>query len=389
MNNIEKEIHTIIDAVKQYKDRAIIKYTKQIDKVKLSPEMFRIRSSEFYTANKLVNKRTKQAIKEMIKRVTKFHNSQMKNIQGWSFKNNGYKIVSKIQPLQSVGVYIPGGKFCYPSTVVMSVIPAKVAGVKRIIITTPPKSITPEVLYTALLCGIDEVYRIGGPMAIAALAYGTETIPKVDKIVGPGNVYITTAKKILYGKVGIDLLAGPTEIIIVADDSAIPEYVTKDITAQLEHGMSSRGFLVTNSTKLANKVNKLLPVRFRKQVTMKICTSRDEIINFVNQFAPEHLELMVRNADTYVKNITNAGAIFLGLYTPAVFGDYLAGPSHILPTNATAHFSSGLSVYDFLKFINIIYSSKKSILQASKYILELAKIEGFKEHAKAIQVRLK
>jgi len=401
MNNLEKQVRKIIDDVKERGDRAVSYYTLKYDGIKLSYSEFIVQKSEIKSAYKKVDRITLNAFNTVIKNVKRYHVGQKPKDRVLNY--DGVKIKEIFKPLDSVGVYVPGGYYSYPSTVFMTVIPANVAGVKKIVVATPPGKLTPEVLVACDMCKVDRIYRVGGVQSIAALACGTNTIQKVDKIVGPGNVYVTTAKKLLFGEVGIDLLAGPSEIVVVADDSAPADFVLYDILAQLEHGMSTRGILITDSDKLLKEVRgklRFFPPMFcfAKQDTgvRMTCPGRVSFIKIkdinksaeiVNKIAPEHLEIITRNPGRIVKNIRNAGAVFIGRYSPVASGDYITGPSHVLPTGGTARFSSGLSVRTFMKSFAVMEYTKKGFDSISNKVIHLAGLEGLEEHAESIKVR--
>ncbi len=399
---LEKQIKEIIEDVRKKGDRALLRYTKKFDGVSLSSKSLRVSKREIEDAKRSVDKDFIEALKKAYQNIKRYHEKQLPR----SFKispRKGVNLEERFQPIKRVGIYIPGGRASYPSAVLMAGIPAKIAGVKEIVMVSPPQrngKLSPYILMAADPVGIKEIYKAGGAQAIAALAYGTETIPKVDKIVGPGNIYVTLAKKLVYGEVDIDMLAGPSEILILADESANPSFIASDLIAQAEHDKLSWPLLISTSLRLARKVEQ----EIRKQV--KPLTRREiinaslknngalivtkdlkEAIELTNEMAPEHLEIMTRNPGQVAKKIRNAGAIFLGPYSSESVGDYIAGPSHILPTSGTARFYSPLGVRDFMKSSHVISYSKKALKREAKEIIELAQREGLDGHAKAIEVR--
>jgi len=380
MENIEKIVKAILEEVQKDGDKALLKFTRVFDGFSLTQKTLRIPEEALQESLNRVSVEFKQAVLKVKKNIETFQRRVLP--KSWTITKNGVVLGEKYTPVESAGLYIPGGRFPYPSTVLMTAVPAKVAGVKRIAMVTPPGNVTHDVLATATMCGVTEVYSIGGAQAIAALAYGTETIPMVDMIVGPGNMYVAMAKKLVYGNVGIDSIAGPSEVIIIADDSVRSEYVVSDLMAQAEHASGSEALLLTRSKKLADVV-KLKIGRF-PNVKIKVIKTMEEIIAFTNARAPEHVELLTRDARTLSKKITNAGAIFIGYYSPTAVGDYYAGPSHVLPTGGTARFSSGLSSADFMKHSSIIEYTQKALGKAAQDIIALAEREGLKFHASSV-----
>src|SRR3990167_4132513 len=397
-----KTVVKIIDGVRKQGDRAIVKYSKCFDKVSLSPGDFRVKDKEIEDSYKKISLPFVKSIQRAISNIRAYQEHiKIRNIS--PLKTNGIVLDTLYSPIESVGVYVPGGAASYPSTVLMNTVPAKVAGVEKIIMTTPPAkdgTIPPERLIAARETGVNEIYKIGGAQAIAALAFGTETIPKVDKIVGPGNIFVTLAKKEIFGYAGIDMLAGPSEVLIIADEHANSSFVASDLLSQAEHspGIS---ILVTCSESLATKVNKDLIKQLRG---IKRCTDTkkyldkygviivtkgiDECIEITNTLAPEHLQIMTQKPRAVLSKIKHAGAIFLGAYTPVAVGDYIAGPSHVLPTSGTARFSSGLSVNDFLKRSSVITFSKSALKNVYKDLVEISRVEGLDAHTKSVQIRL-
>lgn len=380
---MENRILQIVKHVKNEGDQALFFYTRKFDHLDLKKDNLSIPKEEIKKACKKVKTEFLIALEKAYRNIWFFHQRQFSSIKRVKKGTAGEKFI----PLNRICIYVPGGRYSYPSTILMAAIPARVAGVKEIYLTTPAKSVTPEVLVAADICRINRIYRLGGAQAIAAFAYGTESVPKVDKIVGPGNIYVTLAKKILFGEVGIDMLAGPSEVIILADNSAKVEYVFSDLLAQAEHDPLAKAVLLTEEKKITKEVKKLIPKQFKKQIQIIKIFSLEEGIKYINEQAPEHLELMVKKPERIVDRIKNAGAIFIGNYSPVAIGDYLAGPSHILPTGGTAKFSSGLSVYDFLKRISIISYNEKKFKEDLPFALTLAKTEGMNYHYQSLKIR--
>ena len=377
---IEKEVGKIISTVKKDGDSALFNLTEKYDGVKLKD--LKVKGEEIQRAVGILDKSLKRTIALASKRIEEFHKKELPDNIILEKKDSYVK--KTFISLETVGIYIPAGTAPLLSTVLMTVIPAKVAGVKRIILVSPPQrdgKINPYILATASLCGIKEIYKIGGAQAIAALALGTETIPKVDKIIGPGNRYVTTAERLLFGYVGIDLLPGPSEVVILADETAKASFVESDLLAQSEH-LRGLAILITNVEALAKRVEK--NVKNGYSILVK---EEREMIELANRIAPEHLQIMTRSPEKIAKRIKNSGAIFLGNYSPVAIGDYLAGPSHVLPTGGSAKFFSGLSVASFLRKFSIISWKKKELEKRGKEIEKLAKIEGLPYHTKSIKIR--
>lgn len=398
----EREIvWDIISQVRQQGDEAIRAFTRRFDGVDLGD--FRVPSEQYEAAYEKVSPLFLQGLRDAIRNIRKYHEGQLRR-STLTTMEDGVLLGQLIRPLKRVGVYVPGGTAAYPSSVLMNVIPAQVAGVKEIALVTPPDGegqINPGVLVAIHELGIKEVYRIGGAQAIAALAYGTETIAPVDKIVGPGNIFVALAKQAVFGQVGIESVAGPSDILVVADDSADPEYVAADLLSQAEHGELSQAILVTPSSSLAeqvaNKIESQLAALPRRQIAetsirdmgaIVVTKDMEEAIAVANRVAPEHLELMVRDAEEYIAQIENAGAIFVGSFSTEPVGDYYCGTNHVLPTEGTARFSSPLNVDDFLKKQSLIRYSKEAILKHGRKIIEMATVEGLEAHAHAIRLRL-
>lgn len=400
-----RAVAEIVDAVKQQGDAALFAYTKQHDNVELSAATVRVTDEEIQAAYAKVDEDFLVALREAAIQIRAFHEKQVR--QSWiDLQPNGSMLGQLLRPLKRVGVYVPGGKAAYPSSVLMNVIPAQVAGVPEIVMVTPPatggkEGIDPYILVAAAEAGVKELYRVGGAQAIAALAYGTESIKPVDKITGPGNIYVALAKRSVYGVVNIDSIAGPSEIVVLADETANPVYVAADLLSQAEHDEMASAILVTHSQALAEavaaEVEKQLQSLPREAIArasinqygaVLVTESLEEGIDIVNQLAPEHLEIMTKDAMAVVNFIENAGAIFVGDYSSEPVGDYFAGPNHILPTNGTARFSSPVNVDDFLKKSSLINYSKQALLDTGNHIMTLARHEGLEGHARAIEVRM-
>ena len=395
---IEHKVRAILDDVKINGNKALLKYTKAFDS--LTTESLRITPAEIKRHSKKAEDNTVGALKISAKRIRAFHERQIE--RSWSFSDRGNLLGQVIRPLERVGVYVPGGKASYPSTVLMNVIPAQVAGVKEIAlcVPTPKGEINPYVMAAVDLLGIKEVYRMGGAQAIGAMAYGTETIKKVHKIVGPGNIYVATAKKMVFGEVDIDMIAGPSEILIIADDTANPTFVAADLLSQAEHDELASSVLITNSGKLADKVTKELDRQLseltRREIARNSIDSYGAIIitkdiqNSIaisNSIAPEHLEIMTEKPMDLLPMIKNAGAIFLGEWTPEAVGDYSAGPNHTLPTGGTARFSSPLGVYDFIKRSSLLSFTKDGFAELSETVKIISMAEGLEAHGNSITIR--
>lgn len=401
--DVLRRVEDIVKDVRQDGDRAVVKYTSMFDKVDLDPESLRVTEEEIREAYEKIDSRLLEVIKKARENIEKFHEKQKEN--SWFTTEEGGIILGQMyRPLEVVGVYVPGGTAAYPSSVLMNTLPAKVAGVSKIVMLTPPGKgdgkINPAILAAASEAGVDEIYRVGGAQAVAAAAFGTENIPKVDKIVGPGNIYVAMAKRTVYGYCDIDMIAGPSEIMVVADDTANPGFVAADLLSQAEHDVLASCILVTTSEKLAQEVEKELVRQLealpRKEIAQKsiedfgaviITEDVDKAVEVVNRIAPEHLELCVKDPFDTLSDIKNAGAIFLGNYSSEPLGDYFAGPNHVLPTSGTARFFSPLNVSDFIKKSSIISYSRKALEKIKEDIILFAEAEGLKAHANAVRIR--
>jgi len=401
-NEITAIVSEVLDNVRKDGDKALKNYTEKFDKVDL--EEFKVTSKELEECFEMVEKTFIENLKEAKENIEYYHKAQKS--RGFILnKDRGIFLGQRVLPLDSVGVYVPGGTAAYPSSVLMNIIPAKVAGVKRIVMVTPPSkdgSINPYIGVAAKIAGVDTIYKVGGAQAIGALAYGTETIEKVDKIIGPGNIFVATAKKMVFGKVDIDMIAGPSEILIVADEKANPEHVAADLMSQAEHDKLASSILVTTSRELYEEVEieleKQIETLERKEIIREsltnhgkviICESIDECIEVSNMVAPEHLELMIENSMEHLGKVKHAGSIFLGYNTPEPIGDYFGGTNHVLPTNGSARFFSALSVDSFIKKSSFLYYSKEAILEDGEKIINIANKEGLTAHANSVKVRLK
>lgn len=402
--DVIKVVKAMLEDIKENGDEALIKYTNKFDSDKLNKNNILVSRNEIEQAYKVVDNEFLDAIKLAAENIKFFHEKQKRN--SWMVtKEKGVMLGQKIRALENVGIYVPGGTASYPSSVLMNAIPAKVAGVKNIVMVTPPSkdgSINPNILVAADVAGVDKIYKVGGAQAIGALAFGTETIDKVDKVVGPGNIYVAMAKKSVYGYVDIDMIAGPSEILIIADESGNPEYIAADLMSQAEHDRLASSVLVTTCVELAEKVKKELLKQVenlsRKDIILDslknygviiIVDNLKEAIDMSNEIAPEHLEVCVENPFLSLGEIKNAGSIFLGSYSPEPLGDYIAGPNHVLPTSGTARFFSPLSVDDFVKKSSFMYYSKEALFDVGNKIIKLADTEGLTAHANSIAVRMK
>ncbi|HHW00161.1 MAG TPA: histidinol dehydrogenase [Clostridiaceae bacterium] len=399
---ITRMVSEILENVNQNGDKAVLQYTEMFDGVALTEDEIKVSQREIDAACREVDEALLATIKKAADNIREFHMKQKEN-SWFSTEKDGVILGQLYRPLEKVGVYVPGGTAAYPSSVLMNVIPAKVADVAKIIMVTPPgkdKSLNPVILAAAREAGVDEIYRVGGAQAIAAMAFGTGIIPRVDKIVGPGNIYVATAKRMVYGYCDIDMVAGPSEIAVVADDSANPAYVAADLLSQAEHDVLASSILVTTCERLAEEVVKEIGRQCgylsRKDIIRKsldsygaiiIAGSVKEAVDIVNNIAPEHLELCVREPFSLLGEIKNAGAIFLGLYSSEPLGDYFAGPNHVLPTGGTARFFSPLNTGDFLKKSSVISYSREALEKVKDDIIRFAEAEGLTAHANAIQVR--
>lgn len=398
----EETVAQILDDVKKNGDKAIFEYTKKFDKFDLNELNIKVTREEIDAAYKEIDPQYIEVMKAAKENIADYHRKQLRN--SWiDTKPDGSILGQRFTPIEIAGTYVPGGKAAYPSSVLMNIIPAKVAGVERIVMVTPPGKdgkVNPGTLVSADIAGVDEIYKVGGAQAIAALAYGTESIPKVDKITGPGNIFVALAKKAVYGNVGIDSLAGPSEIVVLADETANPRYVAADLLSQAEHDEMASAILITTSEELANNVSKEVEgftnVLERKDIIsaslenfgyILLADNMDDAIDAVNSIASEHLEILTKDPFQTMTKVKNAGAIFLGEYSSEPLGDYFAGPNHIIPTNGTSRFFSPLNVDDFVKKSSIICYSREGLEKVHDKIELFAKNEGLTAHANSIAVR--
>ena len=396
-------VKKILASVKRNGDKAVIKYEKKFSKIKSNTTKIKFSKKEINSIVKNIDLELKKSIDIAFKRIKKFHLKQ--KISSFKFKDEFNNELSyRYSPIENVGVYVPGGTASYPSTVLMNCIPALVAGVKNIYLTTPALGsyVNPAIIYAAKKCGVKEVYKTGGAQSIAALAYGTKIFKKVNKVVGPGNAFVATAKKEVFGEVGIDMIAGPSEVSIIADKYSNPDWIASDLIAQAEHDVFAQSILITNDKNLINLVNSRLKLQLlnlpKKKIALKsiknfglaIYAKNDRrILEVVNTIAPEHLEINLKNSKTIINKIKNAGSIFIGRFSPEAMGDYIAGPNHVLPTSGSAKFSSGLSVNDFLKRHSLIKITKTGIERLGPSVINLAEHENLEGHANSIKIRLK
>ncbi len=397
----EDAVNAIIENVRANKDEAVFSYTKQFDKADITAANVQVTKEEIDEAYTLVDDKLLDVIRKALVNIKKYHEKQLQN--SWFTSEDGIILGQKVSPVGTAGVYVPGGKAVYPSSVLMNVLPAKVAGVPRIVMCTPcgpDGKVYPSTLVAANEAGVDEIYKVGGAQAIAAMAFGTESIPKVDIIVGPGNIYVALAKKAVFGYVSIDSIAGPSEILVLADETANPRYVAADLLSQAEHDEMASAILITTSKELAEKVSKevdgFVAVLSRKEIIQKsldnygyilVAENMDDAIDATNEIASEHLEIVTRDPFTVMTRIKNAGAIFLGEYASEPLGDYFAGPNHVLPTNGTAKFFSALSVDDFIKKSSIISYSREALERIHRDVETFAECEQLTAHANSIKVR--
>ena len=398
----EQKVAEIVDQVKQNGDEALFQYTLEFDKTEINQENIRVSEAEIEEAYQKIDGELLRVIRAAIKNIEAYHILQKRN-SWFDSKENGVILGQKITPLATAGVYVPGGKAAYPSSVLMNVIPAKVAGVKRIVMTTPPGKdgkVNPGTLVAAKEAGVSEIYKAGGAQAVAALAFGTKSVPKVDKIVGPGNIFVALAKKMVYGNVSIDSIAGPSEILVLADETANPRYIAADLLSQAEHDELASAILITTDPSLASAVQREIKVFLeelsRREILEKslenygyilIADTMQDAVDAANDIASEHLEIVTKDPFAVMTKIQNAGAIFLGEYSSEPLGDYFAGPNHILPTNGTAKFFSPLSVDDFIKKSSVISYSREALEAVHKDVELFAKAEGLTAHANSIAVR--
>ncbi|HEX8632881.1 MAG TPA: histidinol dehydrogenase [Pyrinomonadaceae bacterium] len=397
-----RAVAAVIEDVRTRGDEAVIEYTERFDGVRLERGELRIGERQLRASAARADGSVREALREAIKRVRAFH--ERERVESWELEAGaGVRLGQRITPIERAGLYVPGGTASYPSSVVMNVVPAQVAGVERIIVATPPRTLAenPAVAAALVELNVTEVYAVGGAQAVAALAYGTETIPRVDKITGPGNRYVAAAKKLVFGVVGIDSIAGPSEVVIVADETARAAFVAADLLAQAEHGEDASAILITTDERLAlavaaeverqaRKLSRLSPIEksLADYGAIIVLNDLDEACELVNTLAPEHLEIMTRDAEDFAARVRHAGAIFLGEHTPEAVGDYFAGPNHVLPTGGAARFSSALGVYDFVKRTSLLRYSSAELGSTAHLIAALARAEGLDAHARSALIRL-
>ena len=398
---VEREVDSILEEIKLRGDKAVQKYTLKFDRFDVDPAKFAVPKADIKKAYKAVAKADLEALELAAHRIKTYHEKQKH--APFETTGEGISVGQRVSPLQRVGVYVPGGKAAYPSSVLMNAIPAKVAGVETVIMTTPfvEGNCAPSVLVAADLAGVDTVYKIGGAQAIGAMAYGTGFIKRVDKIVGPGNAYVAQAKRQVYGLVDIDMIAGPSEILIIADEDAEPSWIAADLLSQAEHDENASAILVTFNSNYAHRVEgeirrqlralgrrKIAEASIKNKAFIIVAKNMTEATDLVNEIAPEHLQLAIKDPKSALPQVRNSGAIFLGYYTPEACGDYIAGPSHVLPTAGSARFSSPLGVYDFLKTTSIISFDAKALNKYGDAIVRIAELEGLTGHAQSIKLRL-
>ena len=398
MADLESVVRPILQAVKEKGDRALFEYTKRFDRTSVDERSILVSSDDVEQAYRNMTAEDRDALSMAAERIEQFHRAQLEQCSAAVSCRNG-TVSEALRPLQRVGVYVPGGKAAYPSSVLMTAIPARVAGVGEVIMVSPGTS--PQVLAAARIAGVNRIYRAGGAQAVAALAYGTESIPRVDKVVGPGNRYVETAKRLLFGTVGLDMLAGPSEVLIVADDSGVPAFAAADLIAQAEHDEDAVPVLIATSQQFLAAVEQEVAVQLVAALRRDIAERSIErnglmiftpaistAVELANRIAPEHLELMVSNPRDILPGITAAGAVFLGNYSPVAVGDYTAGPSHVLPTAGTARFFSPLGIHDFIRRMSVIDLSRDEFIKLEPVARKLAELEGLDAHAQALEKRL-
>lgn len=398
---IEKTVRKILDDVREKGDKAVLRYTEKFDRLKLTPGQLRVDADQTRRAYEKADPAVVESLQYAADRITAFHEKQKK--EGFTVQNDGIYLAQRVHPIERVGLYVPGGKAAYPSSVLMNAIPARVAGVPRRVICSPsPEGVlNPYMLIAADIAGVAEIYRIGGVQAVGALAYGTETIPRVDKIVGPGNQYVAAAKRLVYGLVDIDMIAGPSELLIIADDRANPTYIASDLLSQAEHDEEAVVIFLATSKTLVEKVEREMKAQLARLPRKKIAATSlrhhgvtiivpdlKQAIAMSNEIAPEHLSLFVAEPFAYLDGIIHAGSVFLGEQTPQALGDYIAGPNHVLPTGGTARFFSPLCVDDFVKRSSVISYSREALEKSGQHLVRIAEVEGLEAHANMVRIRV-
>lgn len=400
--SVQKTVISILDDIKRVGDEALLKHTERLDHFSVTTKTVEVSPKELTAAAKKISDKDLASLKLAAKRIEEF--SKLHLLESWETSKDGVTTGLRYSPIEKIGIYIPGGKAAYPSTVLMTAIPARVAGVSEIIMCSPwpGGEFSPAVLAAAKIAGVNRIFKIGGAQAIGAMAYGTKTVPKVDKIVGPGNMYVTYAKKMVFGDVGIDMIAGPSEVCILADSTIPANFIAADLLAQAEHDEMACPLLITNNSNYASRVEGEIRIQLaklqrkdiagssiQKRALLVLVRDLDEGVDLINELAPEHLELAVKDPESYVSKIKNAGAIFVGPHTPETIGDYVAGPSHVLPTQGTARFFSVLKSNDFLKATSVISVTEKAFKTLAPHASRLANLEGLTAHANAVDLRLK
>lgn len=399
---VEKSVKGILRTVEKGGDAAVARYALKFDRIRLKPKQFRVMPDEIKSAHAHIRKEEGDALRFAGDRIRSFHDRQRTST--WMYQDRNSRLGQMVTPLDAVGVYVPGGKALYPSSVLMNAIPAKVAGVKRVVMCTPTSTgqVNPYLLVAAEIAGVDEIYRIGGVHGVAALAFGTKTIPRVDKIVGPGNLYVATAKRLVYGQVDIDMIAGPSELLVIADETSPPSQVAADLLCEAEHDEEARVYLVTTSHQLAQNVvteikhqllqlgrQRIASKSIKRHAVAFVVPSLDEAFDLSNQIAPEHVAVNLERAIEFVHCLRHAGAIFLGRYTPPAVADYVAGPNHVLPTGGTARFFSTLSLDDYVKKSNIVSYSEEDLWSVKEHVMRFSEMEGLDAHGKSMESRWK
>ncbi len=397
---VEQDVQTILDHVRRDGDKAVQRYTWQFDRIHIRPNRVRVSAKEIQDAYSTLPQADTTALKYAARRIRTFHRRQRRST--WTYRKKGIQLGQMITPLDAVGVYVPGGKAVYPSSVLMNAIPAKVAGVSRVVMCTPTPTgrIHPALLVAADIAGVDEIYRVGGVQAIGALAFGTSRIRPVDKIVGPGNLYVATAKRLVYGHVDIDMIAGPSELLVLADSTSNPRHLAADLLCEAEHDEEACVYLVTTSVAIAQRtvkeVSRQLGLLNRQEIASHavgthavafVVRSLEDGLELANRIAPEHLSLNIKNAMNWLPRIRHAGAIFVGRYTPPAVADYVAGPNHVLPTGGSARFFSSLGVEEYVKRSNVVSYSQAALLNAKRAVVRLASLEGFDAHGRSMESR--
>lgn len=387
---MKNKVEALLDDIRRRGDAAVGAALRRFDGVDRRPSEWRISALRLREALKALPLERRRVLDECALRVRRFHEAEKRHApRSWRDWRDGITLGQEVRPVETAGLYVPGGRFAYPSTVLMTAIPARVAGVRRVVMCTPPKNLTQEVLAAAAMAGVDEIFSIGGVAAVGAMAYGTKTVPAVDLIVGPGGAWVTEAKRQVFGAVGIDMLAGPSEIVIVADRTAPPEAVAADLMAQAEHDPLARATVVSSEARVLAAARAAVLPSLRRQCRFVKASGKKDALERANGLAPEHLSLMVQNPESWLPLVRNAGAVFLGSSSPVAAGDYWAGPSHVLPTGRSARFSSGLSIQTFLKRTSVIGVSRRAMQNAAPVIAQFAEAEGLARHAASARVREK